>query len=124
MAGGVRILVVDDDPGMTETLADILRDMGYDVAVAGDGYRALEMAGEKSFDLALLDIRMPGLNGVETLRELKRANPSIKVLMMTAYSKDDLVLEARDGGAEDVVQKPLDIEGLLKFIEERTGSVE
>ena len=80
------ILIVDDDIGMTETLADIFDDRGYDVAVAGDGYKAIGMIGERAYDIVLMDIKMPGINGVETFKEVKRISSSTKVIMMTAYS--------------------------------------
>jgi len=118
MGEKVRILIVDDDPGMTETLADILSHMGYDVAVAGDGYRAIAMIKEKAYDVALMDIKMPGINGVETFKEVKRISPSTRVIMMTAYALEDLVQEALAEGALSVFYKPLDIDRVVGLIEE------
>jgi len=69
------ILIVDDDKGMTETLSDILEDIDYDVAVSDDGYKAIEMIKKKKFDFALMDIKMPGINGVETFKEVHRISP-------------------------------------------------
>jgi two-component system response regulator HydG len=111
------ILIVDDDVGMTETLADILDDMGYDVAVAGDGYRAVERIREKVYGIVLMDIKMPGINGVETFKEVKRTSPSTKVIMMTAYSVEDLIKEALEGGAYGIIYKPLDIDKVMDLIE-------
>lgn len=111
------ILIVDDDLGMTETLADIFDAMGYDVAVAGDGYRAIEMIGERAYDIVLMDIKMPGINGVETFKEVKRTSPSTKVIMMTAYSVEDLIKEALEGGAYGIIYKPLDIDKVTDLIE-------
>ncbi|MBW2306806.1 MAG: response regulator [Deltaproteobacteria bacterium] len=111
-----QILIVDDDPGMTETLADILCDKGYGVNVAGDGYKAIEKGKEGRYDVALMDIKMPGLNGVETFEKFKQISPLTSVIMMTAYSVGELVKEALMKGAYDVIYKPLDIEKLITMI--------
>jgi two-component system response regulator HydG len=110
------ILIVDDDPGMTETMPDILGDMGYDVAVAEDGFRAIEIVKERGYDVALMDIRMPGINGVETFKQVKGISPPTKVIMMTAYSVEDLVKEALNQGAYGIICKPLDIERVMQLI--------
>ena len=112
------ILIVDDDLGMIETMTDILGDMGYDVDAAEDGYRAIEVVKEKEYDVALMDIKMPGINGVETFKWIKRVSPSTKVMMMTAYSVDDLINEALEEGACGVMHKPLEIEKVVAFVEE------
>ncbi len=104
------VLIVDDEPGMTETLSDIFLEMGHDVAVAADGFEAIKMVRKRSFDLALIDIKMPGMNGVEAFREIKAICPSIKVVMMTAFALDELIEEARSLGAVDVFIKPLQID--------------
>jgi DNA-binding NtrC family response regulator len=117
------ILVVDDDIGMTETLADILDDMGYDVAVAGDGYRAIEMIGERAYDIVLMDIKMPGINGVETFKEVKRISPSTKVIMMTAYAVENLIKAALEEGCYGIIYKPLDIDKVMDLIEKAEKGV-
>lgn len=111
------ILIIDDDFGVTVTLASILDDMGYDVAVAGDSYRALEMVKENAYDVALMDIEMPRINGVEIFRKVKCMRPSTKVMMMTTYSVGGLVREALKEGAYGVLYKPLDLDKVLYFIE-------
>ena len=111
------ILIVDDDPGMGETMVDILGDMDYEVDAAGDGYMAIEMLKEKAYDAALIDIKMPGINGVETFKEVKRTSPSTRVMMMTAYSVEDLVQEALKEGAYGIIYKPLDIDKVVSFID-------
>ncbi len=113
----VSILIVDDNPGMTETMKDILDDKEYKVDVAGDGYRAIEMIKEKTYDVVLMDIKMPGINGVETFKEVKRISPLTKVMMMTAYSVEELVKEALKEGAYGIIYKPLNINKVLEFIE-------
>jgi len=112
----INILVVDDDLGMVETIFDILSDIGYKVAVANDGYKAIDMISINDYDMVLLDIKMPGINGVEVLKKIKDIKPSLKVIMMTAYTKDDLVKESFKYGAYIVIYKPLNIDRLLYLI--------
>jgi two-component system response regulator HydG len=112
-----KILVVDDLKSIRLTLGGILEDEGYDVVLAENGYQAIEAAKQTSFDLIFTDIKMPGINGVQTFREIKKINPQAVVIMMTAYSVDDLVKEALEEGAYAVVYKPFDIENIVSIIE-------
>jgi len=112
-----RVLVVDDQIGMLETFTDILEDRGFNVVTADDGFIAIERAKEQSFDLIFMDIKMPGINGVQTYREIKKINPNIAVIMMTAYSVEDLVEEAIEEGAYTVVYKPFDMDKVIRTIE-------
>ena len=114
---GTNILVVDDLKGMRVTLGRILEDEGHNVVLAENGYQAIEAAKQTSFDLIFMDIKMPGINGVQTFREVKKINPQAAVIMMTAYSVEDLVREALEEGAYAVVYKPFDIENILSIIE-------
>jgi CheY-like chemotaxis protein len=119
MAKAQRILVVDDDTAHASTIADILESIGYAVDVANDGFKALGFARTRRYDYALLDIRMPGMNGVDVLRKLRQeTSDPPKTLMMTAYCQDSTVREARDEGALDVLEKPLDIPYLIKYFAE------
>ena len=114
----VRLLVVDDDRGMVETLRDILGASGYEVDVALSGEKALELVRQRAPDGILMDIRMPGFNGVEALRKLKRLAPDSFVILMTAYAASRLVEEARAEGAVEVLAKPLDLARTLSLIQE------
>lgn len=118
MVDGTCILIVDDDRGMAETLSDILEEMGYRTSVTFDGSSAIGMVKGGSFHLVIMDIKMPGLNGVEALKVIKRMQPAMKVVMITAYSSDDLVAEALREGASMVLHKPLNIEKLIDVIPE------
>lgn len=117
MSEANRILIVDDDIGMSETLSDILSDVDYDVSITNDGYKAIDMIRKNSYDLVLLDIKMPVLNGVETYKKIKTINPYLKVIMMTAYSLGELVEEAINEGAFGIVYKPMNVKNLLAIIE-------
>jgi DNA-binding NtrC family response regulator len=112
-----NILVVDDLKSMRLTLGGILEDGGYNVVLAEDGYQAIEAAKQTSFDLIFMDIKMPGINGVQTFREIKKINPQAAVIMMTAYSVEDLIREAVEEGAYAVVYKPFDVENILSIID-------
>ena len=112
-----RILIVDDEPGICRTTAVILELKGYAVTTAKDGHEAIARVEEGPFDMILLDIRMPDMDGVETHRRIKRIQPETVAVMMTAYADEKLILQARDEGAYDVIPKPLDIPKLLAMLE-------
>jgi two-component system response regulator HydG len=122
MRGKASTLIVDDDPGMTETLFDVLEDMDFRVEIASDGFEAIDKVRTEPFDIIFLDIKMPGINGVETFKEIKAIRPEAAVMMMTAYSVEELVAEALEEGAYGVMYKPLDIGKVVEFIERITGS--
>jgi two-component system response regulator (stage 0 sporulation protein F) len=102
-------------------MAMILRRKGFEAVFATDGARALEMAKESPPDIVLLDIKLPGMDGVEVNRRLKAASPSLRVVMITAYAVDDKIAQALADGAEKVFYKPLDIDSLLGHLERGPG---
>jgi len=106
-----RLLVVDDDPENRETLFDLLSPQGYTVTLAEDGERALELADQAEFDIVLLDISMPGIDGFEVLHQLRRfqGRSELPVIMVTGLGERDHVVRALEGGANDYVTKPLDL---------------
>jgi len=112
-----NILVVDDLKSSRLTLGGILEDEGHNVVLAENGYQAIEAAKQIPFDLIFMDIKMPGINGVQTFREVKKINPQTAVIMMTAYSVEDLIREALEEGAYAVVYKPFDMEHIVSIIE-------
>jgi len=112
------LLIVDDDSGMRDTLLDILEDSGFRVSVAADGVEALKAIEAEAYDLVLLDIVMPRMNGVEVLKKLKQTDNGIIVIMMTAYAVQDLVEEALRQGVYRMLRKPLDMDEVLSLIDE------
>jgi len=116
------LLIVDDDTGILETLSDVLEARGHRVAVASNGPAALEQARREPFDLALIDIVMPGMNGVELCQQLKRLSPGTVIIMMTAYSMEELVRQALTAGAHRVLYKPLDLDIVFNLVESARGS--
>lgn len=109
------VLLVDDDPGMVDTLTDILQANRYEVAAARSGDTAVAMARSGAYDLVLMDIQMPGLNGVQALTAMKAAGLGARVIMMTAYTRDELVKEAEQQSGSPVLPKPLDLHRVLSL---------
>jgi DNA-binding response OmpR family regulator len=103
-----KVLVVDDEISCCEMLSDFLEARGFEPLVAFSGEEALEAYGQERPDLVLLDIRMPGKDGIETLREIKAMDPSAEVVMVTALHERELGLESIAQGAFDYVTKPID----------------
>jgi DNA-binding NtrC family response regulator len=112
---------VDDDIGMAETLTDILQANQYEVAIAHSGDAAVTMARRRAYDLVLMDIQMPGLNGVQALTAMKAEGLATHVIMMTAYTRDELVKEAENRSGFPVLPKPLDLERVLSLATSATG---
>jgi len=110
MTKKARILVVDDEAAMREALKDWLLEDGYMVGLAESGQDALAMAAEKSWDVILLDLKMPGMDGIETLKRLKgeKVDTDAEILMMTAYASIDTAVQAMKEGAFDYLVKPFD----------------
>ncbi len=112
------ILFVDDNESVCTSLSMVFDRMGYYIYTAFDGAEAVEAVRERSFDLIFMDIKMPKLNGVEALHEIKLVRPEVIVVMMTAYTKDALVSEAFKEGAYDVLTKPFDLEQIIALAEQ------
>lgn len=110
------ILVVDDDEGALETLTDILTAKQYHVELARCGEDAVSRAKATPFDAILMDIVMSGVNGVEALRSIMAAAPGTNVIMMTAYTRHELVEQAWKAKPVAVLPKPLDMDHLLALL--------
>jgi two-component system, NtrC family, response regulator HydG len=110
------ILIVDDDRDHAESIADILAMHGHDVAMAFSGEEAVRRFGERGFDLTLMDVKLPGINGVEAFFELRRQRADAQVIMMTGFSVEQLLSQAMLNGARGVLYKPLAIPDLLRAI--------
>ncbi len=114
--GAHTILVIDDEAGIRETLETLLEFEGYAVSLAVDGERGLDRIGERPYDLVLLDLALPGKNGIEILEIIRERAPELPVIMLTAYGTVDNVVDAIRAGAQNFVQKPWDNEKLLADI--------
>jgi DNA-binding response OmpR family regulator len=113
-----KILVIDDEPFFCEVLCEILQEEGYQVALATSGIEALSTYRDYLPDKVLLDIRMPGKNGLEVLRELKAIDPEVCVIMVSAVSREETMKIFQDEGDLCYVPKPVDIYTLLGIIKE------
>jgi len=111
------ILVVDDEQHLLELLIRIFGKKGFEVKTALGGPEALKLLEEKSFDLAILDIRMGPMNGIQLLEQIKGQQPNLKAVMMTAYPTSETRSLALEKGASAYLTKPLDLEELVKTIE-------
>lgn len=116
MTNKPHILIVDDNVNLRKTMSLILKRQGYTVTTAEDGQKAIVQVEQSLFDMILMDIKMPLMNGVEAYKRIKAIRPESVVLMMTAHAVEDLVQEALEEGVYGIVYKPLDIEKLLDLI--------
>ncbi len=118
-----RILLVDDNEEFLDSTKDVLENEGYEVATAVSGEEAVQLFGVHNFDVLLMDIKMPGMSGVESLIEIKKLKPGAKVIMVTAYGVEELIREALAEGALAVLHKPLDMPLFFRTIDEarKTG---
>jgi CheY-like chemotaxis protein len=115
---GPAILVVDDDLDTCRNLADILSDLGYRVTTANDGPSALKLVEERPFDVALLDLKMPGMDGLTLYREIKKRRADTVAIIVTAYAGGGTKEEALAAGAWHVLPKPVDPPKLLGLVDE------
>jgi two-component system, NtrC family, response regulator HydG len=112
----MTLLVVDDDRDQCDSLADVLNDVGYDVDTASSGKEAVEMASRKSYLLMLLDLRMPGMDGLDAFRRMKSIDDHARGLLLTAFATDEAVRCAEDLGMDAMVSTPLNLPALLSRI--------
>jgi two-component system, OmpR family, response regulator len=109
-----RILVVDDEVDFVETLIKRLRDKGLEAEGVLSGREALDLLREKDFDVCILDVRMPGMDGIETLREMKKRKPAMEVIMLTGHGSVESGIQGLQLGAYNYVMKPVPFSDLLK----------
>jgi two-component system nitrogen regulation response regulator NtrX len=110
------ILIVDDEPSILHSLQGLLSDEGFEVATASNGYEALKRIETDSPDLVLLDIWMPGMDGIETLQEIKKENPHIQVIIISGHGTIETAVRATKFGAYDFIEKPLSIDRVIVAI--------
>ena len=110
---GEHILIVDDEPAIQATLRAVLEDEGYRVSTAGSGEEAVRVVTDEAPDLVFLDIWMPGMDGLETLAELRRARPESPVVMISGHGTIETAVKATRLGAYDFIEKPLSLEKTL-----------
>ena len=111
-----RVLIVDDDCDHAESLADVIELRGHTAQLASSGEEAIDCFRNANFDFVLLDVKLPGINGVDTFLELKKIRPAAQVMMMTGYSVEHLVAQAINGGALGVLHKPFAATKVLELL--------
>jgi len=113
-----KILLVDDETEFVSTLAERLNLRGFDVNVATDGESAIQIVEESQPNLIILDLKMPGLGGLEVLKQVKEINPDIKVILLTGHGSTKEGIEGMNLGASDYLMKPINIEELIPKMQE------
>jgi CheY-like chemotaxis protein len=113
-----KLLIVDDEVDTCENLSDILTDNGYVVDIAHDGPTALNLVEQNGYDVALLDLRMPGMDGLELYRRIKRISAGTVAIVVSAYAGSETARSILEAGAWRIVSKPVDIEELIGLLNE------
>ena len=114
----LSVLIVDDEAEFMETLVKRLRKRKLDVSGVTSGEAALEQLKETPFDIVVLDVKMPGMNGLDALREIKKSYPLVEVIMLTGHADMEAAIEGMDVGAFDYLMKPIEIDELLYKIQD------
>jgi DNA-binding response OmpR family regulator len=121
MNDSIKVLLVDDEEEFVTTLAERLEMRGFDPSIAISGDQALSMVQDKAFDLIVLDLMMPGIGGLEVMKQIKSANPDMPIILLTGQGSTKEGMEGMNQGAFDFLMKPLDIEELISQIHEALG---
>jgi len=122
MNASTRILLIEDDPGITDTLQRVLTHEGHNVVVEPRGDAGLTRATQESFDVVISDLKLPGVSGLEIVRQLHERQPRLPIILVTAFGTTDTAIEAMKLGAYDYLLKPFDIPHLLKLVGEAADS--
>jgi two-component system, NtrC family, response regulator HydG len=118
MAKPLRICVLDDHVDVAESLGEILELRGHEVTLVHNGSDAIKAYADADFDIGFFDVKMPGINGVESFLEIVRAKPASRIVMMSGFADDGLIAKALAGGALGLLRKPFDGEDLLKTLDD------
>lgn len=113
-----NVLMVDDEKDFLNTLTKRLVKRGLDITCANSGEEALSVVNGKKIDVVVLDVRMPGIDGIQTLKDIKKINPLIEVILLTGHANIDVAMKGMKIGAFDYLMKPIDIDELLYRIQD------
>jgi DNA-binding NtrC family response regulator len=116
-----KALVIDDEQIVLESVSALLTDEGFEVDMSLDGRQGLDWAIERSYDVVLTDIRMPDIGGMKVLRDVKRINPTLPVIMITGYASVESAVQAMKLGAAEYIEKPFEPEQLLDAVSRALG---
>jgi two-component system, NtrC family, response regulator HydG len=117
-----RIIIVDDDRDLAESLAEVLEMRGFEVELAHSGEEGVVKYRKHPFDLVVMDVQMPGMNGLDAFLEMRKCNPAAQVMMMTGFSVEKVLSDALAHGAVGVLHKPFAVADLLAEVEKTTRS--
>ena len=113
-----RLLVVDDDCDFALSLAEFLELCDHQVDVKNNGKDGVEAARQTDYDAVLMDISLPGMNGVESLRQIRQFNPTVRCFLMTGFSAEHIAAQGIEAGAVEVFTKPIELEEILRRLAE------
>lgn len=116
-----RILIVEDDPLMRNIMQKVLANAGYEVTVTSDGYEAIIKVKEENYDLIVTDVRMPGIDGIETLTQVKQYQPNVKSIVVTAFADEHAPVRAVNLGVDAYLYKPFEIKDFLEIVKKKVG---
>jgi len=122
MSEKLKVLVVDDNEDFCRNVSDILKLKGYEVVTVYDGFNALELVKQDGFDIVLMDVKMPVMDGVATFKKMKEVAPHTQVIMVSAYAVEELIREALREGAFGTLRKPLDFDELFALLEQAAAA--
>jgi DNA-binding NtrC family response regulator len=122
MSTAAKILLIEDDPGITDTLRRVLAGEGHEVVCERRGDAGLERAGKDSFNVVLTDLRLPGLSGLDLVRQLHAAQPRLPIILTTAFGTTETAIEATKFGAYEYLLKPFDMPRLLELVKQAADS--
>ncbi len=114
----VKIMLVDDEERFLSTTQKLLNKKGYDAITASSGSMALDLLGQKQVHVVILDVKMPGMDGIETLKAIKIQYPLVEVIMLTGHATVDSAVQGLKAGASDYLMKPAEIDDLIERAEE------
>lgn len=118
-----RILIVDDEEGYRKVLSNSLTDLGYEIRAVSNGFEALEEIKRQQYSIILLDVKMPGIDGIEFLELVRGIRACSQVVIITAYTYEDVIQEAMKKGAKKVITKPFSIDDITSCIDELKNEV-
>jgi len=113
-----KVLLVDDEEEFVETLAERMRSRGMEVATSNSGGEALDLVDSDSYDVVVLDLQMPGMDGIEVLERIKKRQPDIQVVLLTGHATVEKGVEAMKHGALEFLEKPIEISALSEIIQQ------
>jgi DNA-binding NtrC family response regulator len=114
----LNILIVDDEKIIQQTLSGFIREFGHQSHSAYDGITAMQMIADQAFDLALIDVRMPGIDGLALLEKIRKKTPSLKVVMITGHGDPAMSEKAKSLGAHDFITKPIRLIDIMSLFDQ------